>query len=193
MTVVKNSAGRLTRLNDDIQTIGLIDAERITLSPEPIDIAEIFEEARHSLQDAIERKRLTISADVAADAPKIDADRWHVAQVVLRLLSNAVSYSYSGGHIALRASLNDDHLLQVDVADNGVGIAPEQQRQLFRRFDRADNPRRGQVDGAGLGLAIARSFVELHGGELWVRSEVGQGSTFSFTLPAIRPAHSEGQ
>jgi signal transduction histidine kinase len=128
-----------------------------------------------------------VSLAVADNLPPAIADVWHIVQVVSRLLSNAAKYTYPGGRVALRAFLRADGMLQVDVEDTGVGISPEQQQRLFRRFYRADNPLRGETDGAGLGLSIARSFVELHGGELWVRSEVGQGSTFSFTLPAMQP------
>jgi signal transduction histidine kinase len=189
LSIAKNNANRLANLNNDIQTIGLIDSERITqnFSFEPLAITDLIQEALGTLRREIERKSLSVSVAVAAGMPPIVADRWHIGQVLLRLASNAVKYTYPGGHVALRAFLRADNMLQVDVEDDGVGIAPEQQQQLFRRFYRADNPLRGTADGAGLGLAIGRAFVELHGGELWARSEAGKGSTFSFTLPLARP------
>jgi signal transduction histidine kinase len=189
LSILKNNANRLMRLNNDIQTIGLIDSERLkqNFSFAPVAIADVFQEATLALRREIERKSLAVSAAVADGLPPVIADAWHIVQVVSRLLSNAVKYTYPGGAVALRAFLRTDGLLQVDVEDNGVGISPEQQQRLFRRFYRADNPLRGETDGAGLGLSIARSFVELHGGELWARSEVGQGSTFSFTLPLTQP------
>jgi signal transduction histidine kinase len=87
----------------------------------------------------------------------------------------------------LRAFINPAGLLQVDVEDDGVGLSLEQQEHLFRRFYRADNPLRDEVGGTGLGLSIAKSFVEKHGGEIWVQSELGKGSTFSFMLPLTQP------
>jgi signal transduction histidine kinase len=104
---------------------------------------------------------------------------------IKKLLSNAIKYSYPGGRIAVRAR-HSDSAIQVDIADSGMGIAPEQQQLLFRRFYRADNPLRDQR-GAGLGLAIARALVELYGGTIWVASETGRGSTFSFRLPVAQP------
>jgi signal transduction histidine kinase len=189
LSIVKNNANRLARLNNDIQTIGLIDSERLkqNFTFAPVSIADVLQEAARALRREIERKSLGVSVAVAQRLPPVIADGWHILQVVSRLLSNAVKYTYPGGKVALRAFLRTDGLLQVDIEDDGVGISPEQQQRLFRRFYRADNPLRGETDGAGLGLSIARSFVELHGGELWVRSEVGQGSTFSFTLPLTQP------
>jgi signal transduction histidine kinase len=189
LSIVKNNANRLANLNNDIQTIGLIDSERLkqNFSFAPVAIADVLQEATQALRREIERKSLAVSIAVAERLPLVIADGWHIVQVVSRLLSNAVKYTYPGGRLALRAFLRTDDMLQIDVEDNGVGISPEQQQHLFRRFYRADNPLRGETDGTGLGLSIARSFVELHGGELWVRSEVGQGSTFSFTLPVTQP------
>src|SRR5262249_9015893 len=159
---------------------GLIDSERLkqNFSFAPVSIADVLQEAIQGLRRQIERKSLVVSAAVAERLPPAIADAWHIVQVVSRLLSNAVKYTYPGGTVMLRAFLRTDSMIQVDVEDNGVGISPEQQQRLFRRFYRADNPLRSETDGAGLGLSIARSFVELHGGELWIRSEVGQGSTF---------------
>jgi signal transduction histidine kinase len=114
-----------------------------------------------------------------------------VTQVVLNLVSNAVKYTYPGAQVTLRAFINPAGLLQTDVEDDGVGILPEQQQHLFRRFYRADNPLRDEVGGTGLGLSIAKSFVELHGGEMWVQSESGKGSTFSFMLPLTQPEQTE--
>jgi signal transduction histidine kinase len=87
--------------------------------------------------------------------------------------------------------VNPAGLLQIDIEDTGVGISLEQQQHLFRRFYRADNPLRDEVGGTGLGLSIAKSFIELHGGEIWVQSELGKGSTFSFMLPIAQPDQPE--
>jgi signal transduction histidine kinase len=104
------------------------------------------------------------------------------------LLSNAYQYTLPGGRIALSVSLGED-VLQVDVTDTGIGIASEDQDRVFDRFYRADHPVvQEESDGAGLGLALAKMFVEMHGGRIGVDSELGQGSTFSFTLPRLAVA-----
>jgi signal transduction histidine kinase len=119
------------------------------------------------------------------------ADPKRINQVVNNLFSNAVKYTFEGGRIKVRAFLNRANMLQVDVEDNGVGMSPEQRKKLFRPFYRADNPLRDVAGGTGLGLAIAKSLVEQHGGEMWVTSEQGKGSTFSFIVPLEQKQRNE--
>jgi PAS domain S-box-containing protein len=185
--VVKNNANRLMDLINDILEIGRIDENKILLSFEPLEIAHVLSDVIQTLRAEIERKSLDVSVAVTSDVPTIIADPRRITQVLLNMLSNAVKYTYSGGQVLVRASLNPAGLLQVDVEDNGVGISPEQQQHLFRRFYRADNPLRDEAGGTGLGLSIAKSLVELHGGEMWVESDVGKGSTFSFIIPVTQP------
>ncbi|MFO7167169.1 MAG: ATP-binding protein, partial [Chloroflexota bacterium] len=187
LSVVKNNANRLMDLINDILEIGRIDANKIQLAFEQVHIEHIFQDVLQTLQAEIDRKQLAVTTSVADDVPPITADPRRLTQVVLNLLSNAVKYTYPGGRIGLRASMNPAGLVQVDVEDNGVGISPEQQQHLFRRFYRADNPLRDEAGGTGLGLSIAKSLVELHGGEMWVESETGKGSTFSFIVPVVQP------
>jgi signal transduction histidine kinase len=152
-----------------------------------VDIGHVFHDALQTLRAEIDRKSIDVGVDLQNDLPEVVADPRRLTQVVLNLVSNAVKYTYAEGHVWLRAFLNPSGMLQVDVEDNGVGISPEQQQHLFRRFYRADNPLRDEAGGTGLGLSIAKSFVELHGGEMWVKSEAGKGSTFSFILPLTQP------
>lgn len=187
LSVVKNNANRLMELINDILEIGRIDSDKIQLSFEDVTIGNVFQDVLQTLRAEIERKRLAVSVQIDDAVPPIIADPRRLTQVVLNLASNAVKYTYPEGEIALRAALNPAGLLQVDVIDNGVGITPEQQQNLFRRFYRADNPLRDEAGGTGLGLSIARSLIELHGGEMWVESEVGKGSTFSFIIPLTQP------
>ena len=94
--------------------------------------------------------------------------------------------TYAEAKIHVRAFLNAADMLQIEVEDNGVGISLEDQKNLFRRFQRFDSPLRDEAGGTGLGLSIAKSFVELHGGEMWVSSEVNKGSTFRFIIPVTQ-------
>ena len=187
LSVVKNNANRLMDLINDILEIGRIDADKIRLNFEQVDVEHIFQDVLQTLRAEIERKALNVVIDVRADLPTVTADPRRLTQVVLNLASNAVKYTYPEGRIWLRAFLNPAGMLQVDVEDTGVGISSEQQQHLFRRFYRADNPLRDEVGGTGLGLSIAKSLVELHGGEMWVKSEAGKGSTFSFIVPVTQP------
>jgi len=134
-----------------------------------------------------------VKIELQDDLPDVSADPRRLTQVVLNLVSNAVKYTYAEGQVWLRAFLNPSGMIQVDVEDTGVGISPDQQQHLFRRFYRADNPLRDEAGGTGLGLSIAKSFVELHGGEMWVESEANKGSTFSFILPVTQPEPSEAE
>jgi signal transduction histidine kinase len=111
----------------------------------------------------------------------INADERKVKQVLLNLLSNALKFTPEGGQITVRAGPRNDEM-EISVMDTGVGIAPEDQDAVFEEFRQVGTASR-KVEGTGLGLAISRKFIELHGGRIWVRSEVGTGSTFTFTLP----------
>jgi signal transduction histidine kinase len=107
-----------------------------------------------------------------------------VKQVLLNLLSNALKFTPEGGRIDVRATICDDSA-EIAVTDTGVGIAPEDQEAVFQEFRQVGTAAK-KVEGTGLGLALSRKFIELHGGKIWVKSQVGEGSTFSFTLPLRR-------
>jgi signal transduction histidine kinase len=133
------------------------------------------------------RERATrhgITLDLAVDERLGDfvGDERKIKQVLLNLLSNAVKFTPEGGRIEIKA-MPTDGSVEISVNDTGIGIAPEDQATIFEEFRQvgtADAPKR---EGTGLGLTLARKFVELHGGKIWVKSEVGKGSTFTFTLP----------
>lgn len=185
--VIKNNANRLMDLINDILEIGRIDANKIQLNIEPLHLQDIFHDTLQTMRSEIERKQMQVTVELSDDLPLVEADERRLTQVVLNMLSNAVKYTYVQGEITLRASLNPSGMVQVDVADNGVGISPDQQQYLFRRFYRADSPLRDEAGGTGLGLSIAKSFIELHGGEMWLSSGAGEGSTFSFIIPVTQP------
>jgi signal transduction histidine kinase len=112
---------------------------------------------------------------------QIQADERKVRQVVLNLLSNAIKFTPEGGRIEVTA-VPKDGLVEVSVSDTGVGIAPEDQEAIFEEFRQVGTAEK-KAEGTGLGLTLCRKFIELHGGRIWVTSRVGEGSTFSFTLP----------
>jgi PAS domain S-box-containing protein len=191
LNVVKTNANRLMDLINDILAISSIEAGKVRLTIEPFVIDELIREVNQSLKVEIEKKDMTVALNIAPELPQIEGDRKRIVQVVTNLFSNALKYTFEGGKIEVRAYLNPSGMLQVDVQDTGVGISPEQQKLLFTRFTRFDNPLRDQAGGTGLGLNIAKSFVEMHGGEMWVNSALGEGSTFSFVLPLEQPEREE--
>ncbi|HJZ45967.1 MAG TPA: ATP-binding protein, partial [Roseiflexaceae bacterium] len=143
----------------------------------------------------------TLTIDLPPDLPSVWADRDRLAQILTNLISNAHKYTHDQGHIRIHAYVAAERdtwrpapdpakaaWLVVCVADNGIGIAPEHQEQLFTRFYRVNNPVAQRAGGTGLGLSITRSLVELHGGRIWLQSAPGSGSIFFFSLPALPPA-----
>jgi signal transduction histidine kinase/energy-coupling factor transporter ATP-binding protein EcfA2 len=187
LNVVKNNANRLMELINDILEIGRIDADKITLNFEQVNIEGIFNDALQTLRAEIDRKEIDVTIDIDADLPQIEADSRRLTQIILNLVSNAVKYTYPGGKVNLRATLNPSGMAEVNVSDNGVGIPLEQQELLFRLFYRVDNLLNREVGGIGLGLTITKSLLELHGGHIWVQSQLDKGSIFSFVLPIIQP------
>jgi len=113
----------------------------------------------------------------------IRSDERKVKQVLLNLLSNALKFTPDGGRIDVRAAMRNG-MAEISVADTGVGIAPEDQEAIFEEFRQVGTADK-KVEGTGLGLALSRKFIELHGGRIWVKSQSGEGSTFTFTLPAL--------
>ena len=166
-------------------------------------IAELI----RSFKPQLEAKSQIVSADLPSISPQVMADRDRLSQILWNLLSNANKYSPPGTRISIdleqveadrqtasQPALIEQHarMLAISVADEGIGIAPEEQAKLFTRFYRVDNSMTREIGGTGLGLAIVKSFVELHGGRVWVDSPVnprtGRGSRFTFTIPLFEEA-----
>jgi PAS domain S-box-containing protein len=182
LSIIKSNADRLALLANDLLDISHIETGRIRFNLEFIHISAIGDEVAASLRGQTEEKGLSLELDIPEGLPPIYGDRDRVTQILTNLIDNARHYTPAGGQITVSAQVRGN-FLQVSVADTGIGIAPEDQEKIFDRFYRTDHPLVQEVAGTGLGLSIAKSFVEMHGGKIWVQSEPGQGSTFSFTLP----------
>lgn len=181
--VIKTNSNRLMDLINDILTISSIESGKIELQMSQVEVDAVILDVVQSLKLEAERKRLTVNVSIAENLPEVTADKRRLTQVVFNLFSNAVKYTFEGGHIWVRTFLNPAGLMQVEVEDTGVGMSPDQVEKLFRPFYRADNPLREEAGGTGLGLSIAKSLIEEHSGELWPTSELGKGSTFHFVIP----------
>lgn len=161
-------------------------ANQLTLVPTRFVVRDVLEEVSALNESLLKKKRLVLSVDAASDLPPITADREKIAHVVGNLLGNAIEFTPPGGRVWLHAARASDtpvESLLIEVGDTGVGISPEHHDLIFREFAQVDATPSRQHHGTGLGLTIARKLVELHGGRIWVESELGTGSRFYFTVP----------
>ena len=182
-----HSAGHhLLTLINDVLDLSKIEAGRMELDLASFDLGELLEGATMLVRERAGRHAVTLALDVADGPGDWVADERKVKQVVINLLSNAVKFTPAGGSVTLRARRvegGEGDAVEIAVIDTGVGIAPDQQALVFEEFRQAAGDHLRKSEGTGLGLALAKRFVELHGGTIRVDSAPGQGSTFAFILP----------
>src|SRR5437870_272717 len=178
------SGQHLLSLINDILDLSKIEAGRMELEPTDFDLPSAIDNALTLVRERAGRRGITVGQAIDPHVGMIRADERKVKQVLLNLHSNALKFTPEGGRIDVGATVNDE-LVEVSVADTGVGIAPEDQEAVFEEFRQVGTADK-KVEGTGLGLALSRKFIELHGGKIRVKSQVGHGSTFTFTLPMRR-------
>ncbi len=178
---INESGQHLLSLINDILDLSKIEAGRLELDPSDFDLATAVDNTLSLVRERAHRRGIALHCTVDPKLTTIRADERKVKQVLLNLLSNALKFTPEGGAIEVRATAYDDRT-EIAVSDTGVGIAPEDQEAVFEEF-RQVGAKAKKIEGTGLGLAISRKFIELHGGRIWVTSQVGAGSTFTFTLP----------
>jgi len=179
---IMTSGRHLLSLINDILDLSKVEAGRMELEPSAFDLPAALDGCLTLVRERATRHGITLGLTVDGRLAQIVADERKVRQVVLNLLSNAVKFTPEGGRVVVGAT-RADGAVEVSVSDTGIGIASEDQEAIFEEFRQAGGDYTRKREGTGLGLAIARKFVELHGGQIWVKSEVGKGSTFTFTLP----------
>jgi GAF domain-containing protein len=178
------SSGRhLLSLINDILDLSKVEAGRLELELGRFHLPTALDNAVTLVRDRATRHGITLTQTVDERVGEIVADERKVKQILLNLLSNAVKFTPEGGRVGVTATAADG-IITVSVSDTGIGIAPEDQAAIFEEFRQVGRDDARKQEGTGLGLTLAKKFVELHGGRIWVRSQVGQGSTFTFTLPA---------
>lgn len=182
LTIVKTNTDRLVELINELLDISRIEAGRIELHCRALDLPRLIHQVAETLRPQLRAKQHTLTLALPEYLPPVWGDSDRVIQILTNLLSNAHKYTPPAGALTIRAQSQGAEVV-VDVADTGIGLSKEDQAQLFTKFFRAQNRATQQIPGTGLGLAITRSLVELHGGKIWVESEMGKGSTFRFTLP----------
>ncbi|MCJ7752183.1 MAG: cell wall metabolism sensor histidine kinase WalK, partial [Armatimonadetes bacterium] len=172
---------RLTRLVNDLLSLSKIESGGVTLNREAVDISDLIHAAIESFDPQAQERDSRVELDLPGDLPAVSADPDRIYQVVVNLLSNALRFNMPGGEIVI-SGRPENSFVRVAIKDSGPGIPSEQLSRIWERFHRADSSRARLDGGTGLGLAIVRSIVEAHGGTVSVESELGKGSTFSFTL-----------
>jgi signal transduction histidine kinase len=179
LKIIKRSGEAMDRLIQDLLSVTTIEAGRLSIAPRKLRVEELFQDALEMLEASAREKSITLKVDRAADLPPVRGDAARVLQVFSNLVGNAVKFTPEGGVITLSAARADNRIY-CTIADTGPGIPPEDLPRIFGKFWQS---KRGDKRGVGLGLAIARGIVEAHGGTINVRSEMGRGSAFSFSLP----------
>jgi two-component system cell cycle sensor histidine kinase PleC len=188
---ILKSGQHLLSLINDILDMAKIEAGKMTLHYEPVSLKEICDDAVRLMRGKVQEAGLSIALR-ADDLPDIEADYRGVKQVLLNLISNAVKFTPEGGSITLALSPfvgeGGEDRVRVACTDTGIGIAPEDLVRLARPFEQVEGQHSKTTQGTGLGLALTKSLIEMHGGRLAMESEPGQGTTVSFDLPVRRPA-----
>jgi len=172
----------LSRLVDELQELSLAEAGELKLVYQAEDIVNVVKQAVTSWHPQVAAKGILLSLDLPDNLPLVNIDRQRVNEVLHNLLENAVAHTHKGGTINVAAMAQNDWV-EVCVSDTGEGIPVEDLPNIFERFYRVDRSRARATGGSGLGLTIAKRLVEAHGGQITVQSELGKGSSFSFTLP----------
>ena len=172
----------LVHLVNDLLDISRIESGRVAMKLEPLDLKEIADQVVDLLSLQAKEKQIEVKADIPSNANRVLADRGQIERVLINLVGNALKFTPAKGKITISAA-KINGMAQIDITDTGYGIPPEAQEAIFEEFYRVDNPINQQVKGTGLGLTLVKHIIEAHKGKIWVRSRLGSGATFSFTLP----------
>lgn len=183
--IIVSEGERLTNLINDLLDIAKMEAGRVDWNMQPMQVNELIARAVTATSSLFEQKQLTLEQDLESDLPMVEGDRDRLLQVVINLLSNAVKFTDEGSVICRTRA--DQQVVTVSIVDNGIGIAEDDQPKVFEKFKQVGDTLTDKPKGTGLGLPICKQIVEHHGGTIWVESELGHGSTFSFTLPVPVP------
>jgi PAS domain S-box-containing protein len=187
LTRIKSNSDRLARLINDLLDLSTIEAGKIDLRPTNLPLVTLVKEAAESLRPVAAEKLINLTVMSADPGVIAWADRDKVIQVLMNLIGNALKFTPARGKVTIAVAKNSAAWMQISVTDTGPGIPAEEVNKVFGRFYQIGQAGTQKTQGTGLGLAISKALVEMHGGKIWVESEAGKGSTFSFTLPAEQP------
>lgn len=185
LQIIYHNGQHLLGLINDLLDVSQIEAGLMELKFREVNLADLIHSVMATISALVRDKEIALREEVSPDLPSVRADPARIRQVLLRLLANAAKFT-ERGEIRVQAWA-DEEQVYVSVSDTGVGISPVDRERIFERFEQGTLENGRRPNGAGLGLALSKEFVEMHGGEIWVESEVGKGSTFTFSLP-LEPA-----
>ncbi len=177
------SAKHLLHLINSILDLSKIESGKMSLEPSEFDLAVLLEDVKITVLSMLATKKQTLQIEMGEDVSSIFADEAKMRQIFLNLISNAHKFTLTEGKIRVICQLETPHALHCSVIDNGIGISPQDQQRIFEEFGQVKTSPNTRRQGVGLGLSIAKRLVELHGGKIWVVSELGHGSTFTFSIP----------
>jgi two-component system phosphate regulon sensor histidine kinase PhoR len=180
--IIYRESERLSKIIDDLLDISRMESGKVKMVFLPVEAGPAIKKAMDVLKNSAAGKSINIELSIPVNLPRMLADEGRFTQVLLNLLDNAIKYTPERGNISIVAS-KKDNFLQIEVADTGAGIPEKDIPRIFERFYRVDKARSRELGGTGLGLSIVKHIVQSHGGEVWVKSVLGKGSTFSFTVP----------
>jgi PAS domain S-box-containing protein len=190
---VKSNADRLGRLITDLLDLSRIEAGKIDLRSADLSLVPLARDVAEVMRSVATEKLISLEVACGDDSVKAWADRDKVIQVLMNLVGNALKFTPAHGKVMIGLERNGAEWTRVFVLDTGPGIPSDDAQKIFDKFYQADQPNKQKAKGTGLGLAISKALVEMHGGKIWVESELGKGSAFSFTLPARQPLQPESR
>ncbi|MCA1635369.1 MAG: sensor histidine kinase [Acidobacteria bacterium] len=190
VTMMERNTQNLIELVNDLLDASKLESGTMRLDLASIDLGALVRELREGMLPLAREKEITLEESIPADFPPLKADRAKLRRIIVNLLSNALKFTPKGGHVEVIAA-DAGRFARVSVADNGVGIAPEDTERLFDKYEQARTRATRSEQGTGLGLFITRQLVELHGGTITAQSEPGKGSVFSFTIPIANEVMSD--
>jgi signal transduction histidine kinase len=182
MTDVLASGKHLLNLINEILDLAKVESGKMELQLEPAFLQDVFESVQHTMRALATKKSIDLSVENDENLAQFSMDGARIKQVLLNLVGNAIKFTPEAGQVWVRAE-REDGLVRVEVGDTGRGIPADEQERIFLEFQQVESAAQGKPEGTGLGLALAKKFIEMHGGKIWVESEIGKGSRFFFTLP----------
>jgi len=182
VSMMERNTQNLIELVNDLLDASKLESGTMRLDAATIELRGLVGELKEQMQPLAREKEIALEEDVPEDLPELRADRAKLRRVLVNLVSNALKFTPKGGHVRLGAA-REGRFVRVSVTDTGVGIQREELHDIFDKYAQARSRATRSEKGTGLGLYITRQLVELHGGKISVQSEVGKGSTFSFTIP----------
>ncbi|MBA7582815.1 Non-motile and phage-resistance protein [subsurface metagenome] len=179
---ILGASQHLLNLISDVLDLSKIESGKMKLSLTNIALTEVAESLARTMMPILAPRKQSLDIEIEEGLPLVHADKAKVSEVLLNLLGNSAKFTPDGGKLKIEAVREGDWC-QVSVIDDGIGIKTEDQEKIFEPFYQLDNPQTQKKEGTGLGLRIAKQIIEKHGGQIWVESEYGKGSRFTFTLP----------